>query len=161
MLVVDGQRLIVSDSVGRSILSWRLTNAGVGTAYEAAGATPRTTGFDRLMRLIDFPQMHVSTDADSPSDNSGLFYSQNISSLGKVLGRVDSATITVHDLNFMLRRAAVCRLRRERACSHYSSRFSPGACSPLLDHSQFVASTDYRLDRPARAKCWLRTGRTL
>jgi hypothetical protein len=66
-----------------------------------------------MMRLIDFPQIRTPDAADNtPVDNSSAFYSQNIGSLGHVLGRVDSATITVHDLGAMLRENVVYRLRQ-------------------------------------------------
>jgi hypothetical protein len=115
VLVVDGQKLIVSDSVDlvNSILARRNRPAASGATYEASWRHSRELpNFDRMMRLMDFPQIHAPDAADNtPTDNSGLFYSQNISSLGHVLGRVDSATITVHDLGAMLRENVVYRLR--------------------------------------------------
>ncbi len=117
VLAVDGQRLIVSDSTDlvNSILARRTRPAVPGASYEASWRHARELpNFDRMMRLIDFPQVHVpdpNAPANAPVDNSGLFYSQNLASLGRVFGRVDSATITVHDLGAMLRENVVYRLR--------------------------------------------------
>lgn len=117
VLVADGPRLIVGDSTDlvNSMLARRNRPAVSGAAYEASWRHGRELpNFTRMMRLIDFPQIHPADPADSsaPGDNSGLFYSQNIASLGNVLGRVDSATITVHDLGAMLRENIVYRLRQ-------------------------------------------------
>jgi hypothetical protein len=117
VLAVDGQRLIVSDSADlvNSILARRARPAVPGASYEASWRHARELpNFDRMMRLIDFPQVHVpdpAAPANAPVDNSALFYSQNMASLGRVFGRVDSATITVHDLGAMLRENVVYRLR--------------------------------------------------
>ena len=115
ILVVDGQRLIISDSADlvNSILARRNRPAAAGATYEASWHHARELpNFDRLMRLIDFPQVRTADGADSAAaDNAGVFYSQNIGSLGHVLGRVDSATITVHDLGALVRENVVYRLR--------------------------------------------------
>ena len=117
VLLADGQRLIISDSpdLVNFILARRTRAAVPGASYEASWRHSRELpNFDRMMRLIDFPQIHPAdprAPADAVVDNSGLFYSQNISSLGQVFGRVDSATITVHDLGAMLRENVVYRLR--------------------------------------------------
>jgi hypothetical protein len=115
VLVVDGQRLIVSDSTElvNSILARRNRPATAGAAYEASWRHARELpNFDRMMRMIDFPQIRTPDAGDNTAaDNSAMFYSQNISSLGHVLGRVDSATITVHDLGAMLRENVIYRLR--------------------------------------------------
>ena len=117
VLAVDGQRLIVSDSADlvNSILARRTRPAVSGANYEASWRHARELpNFDRMMRLIDFPQVHVpdpNAPPNVPVDNSALFYSQNMASLGRVFGRVDSATITVHDMGAMLRENVVYRLR--------------------------------------------------
>ena len=96
-----------------SILARRNRPATAGAAYEASWRHARELpNFDRMMRLIDFPQIRTPDAGDNTAaDNSAMFYSQNISSLGHVLGRVDSATITVHDLGAMLRENVIYRLR--------------------------------------------------
>jgi hypothetical protein len=115
VLFVDGQRLIVSDSADlvNSILARRARAAVPGASYEASWRHSRELpNFDRMMRLIDFPQIRIPDPAAPVQPEiAPLFYSQNIASLGQVFGRVDSATITVHDLGAMLRENVVYRLR--------------------------------------------------
>ena len=68
VLVVDGQRLIVSDSADlvNSILARRNRPAVAGAAYEASWRHARELpNFDRMMRLIDFPQIRTPDAADN------------------------------------------------------------------------------------------------
>ncbi len=48
--------------------------------------------FQRMMTLIDYPSLRGAGDAREP-----LFFSENIASLGRALGRVDSVFLESHD----------------------------------------------------------------
>lgn len=65
--------------------------AGAGAAYAARYSHTREQApFTRMMTQMDASGADRSGDAPA-------FFSQNAASLGRVLGRVDSASITVHD----------------------------------------------------------------
>ncbi len=109
-LAFDGNRLILSDSpeLTASILARRGRNAA-GALYEAGWRHGReNANFERLTRLIDFPQHPTGGDNQ---ETEPMFYSENLASLGRTLGRVDSATLTVHDLGNLLRETVLYRLR--------------------------------------------------
>ena len=112
-LAVDGRWLIVGDSAGlvNSLLARRNRAPVSGAVYAAGWRHARELpNFDRMMRLIDFPQI-PPTAAAAPGDaREPMFYSENVASLGRVLRRVQSATLAVHDTGAMLRESAVYRI---------------------------------------------------
>jgi hypothetical protein len=62
--------------------------------------------FQRMMTLIDFPSLRGSTDAREP-----LFFSENIASLGRTLGRIDSVFLESHDDGKAVTQQAVYKLQ--------------------------------------------------
>ena len=92
-LAIDGQWLIVATSpeAAAELFARRNRTAVDGAVYAAgwrhAGELPN---FERMMRLIDFPQ--IPPAADPASAREPMFYSENIASLGRALRRVQSAT---------------------------------------------------------------------
>jgi hypothetical protein len=116
VMAVDGKRLILGNSselVGE-VLARRAQPAVAGAVYAAGWRHARELpNFERMTRMIDFPQIHVDTAGAgaAPTDvgqgREPMFYSENAASLGRALVRVDNATITVHDLGSMLREAVV------------------------------------------------------
>jgi hypothetical protein len=118
-MAVDGNRLIVGNSTAlvNAVLARRAQPAVAGAVYAAGWKHARELpNFERISRLIDFPQISGVTTpapqdgADASQGREPQFYSENAASLGRVLGRVDTATITVHDPGPMLRETVVYRL---------------------------------------------------
>jgi hypothetical protein len=112
-LAVDGRWLIVGNfaELVNSLFA-RRNRAPVGGAVYAAGwrHARELPNFERMMRLIDFPQI-PPTAAAAPGDaREPMFYSGNVASLGRALRRVQSATLAVHDTGAMLRESAVYRI---------------------------------------------------
>ena len=62
------------------------------------------------MRLIDFPQSRAAGDPGALAGREPMFYSENMASFGRVLNRVQSAVINVHDAGSMLRESVIYRL---------------------------------------------------
>jgi hypothetical protein len=118
-VAVDGRWLVIGTSpdLVSAIFARRNRPAMAGSVYAAGWRHARELpNFERMMRLIDFPQAGAqSGDAGNPLSNPGqgrepMFYSENIASFGRVLGRVQSATIAVHDAGSMLRESVEYRL---------------------------------------------------
>jgi hypothetical protein len=114
-MAVDGDRLVVGNSTElvNAVLARRTQPAVAGAVYVAGWKHSRELpSFERISRLIDFPQLGpaVQGGPDAAQGREPLFYSENIASLGRVLGRLDTATITVHDPGTMLRETVVYRL---------------------------------------------------
>lgn len=112
-MAVDGNRLILGNSselVG-AVLARRAQTAVAGASYAAGWRHARELpNFERMTRMIDFPQIRIDAGDGAPQGREPMFYSENIASLGRTLLRVDAATITVHDVGTMLREAVVYRL---------------------------------------------------
>jgi hypothetical protein len=116
-LAIDGPRLILGTSpdLVAAILARRTQPAAEGAAYAAGWRHARELpDFERLSRLIDFPELRIATPREGAEGGGAggrepMFYSENAVSLGRTLGRVDSATINVRDLGSMLREIVVYR----------------------------------------------------
>jgi hypothetical protein len=109
--LADGQRLIIGDSTTlvNAIAQRRTRPAVAGAIYEASWRHSRElANFTRMFQLIDFPQIRPSQDGQ---DAEPMFFSGNLASIGNVFARVDSATITVHDVGTMLRENVIYRMR--------------------------------------------------
>jgi hypothetical protein len=105
-VAVDGRWLVIGNSVDlvNAIFARRNRAPVAGSVYAAGWRHARELpNFERLTRLIDFPQARTSP-------GEPMFYSENMASFGRVLNRVQSATITVHDAGTMLRESVVYRL---------------------------------------------------
>lgn len=77
-----------------------------GGVYKASWRHSRElSSYERLTRLIDFPQIPPGGDAREP-----MFFSENLASLGRVLGRVREAEIVMHDQGSALRETVVYRV---------------------------------------------------
>jgi hypothetical protein len=105
-VAVDGRWLVIGNSVDlvNSIFARRNRTPVMGAVYAAGWRHARELpNFERLMRLIDFPQTRTSP-------GEPMFYSENMASFGRVLSRVQSASIIVHDAGTMLSESVVYRL---------------------------------------------------
>jgi len=114
VLSIDGRRLILSDSAALmdAIVARGNQNAVSGAVYAAGWKHARELpNFERMMRLIDFPQMRTQPAAEGePAAREPMFYSENMASFGRALQRLQSATVTVHDQGPMLRESVVYRI---------------------------------------------------
>jgi hypothetical protein len=117
-MAVDGRWLFIGTigTVGNStdlvsaILARRNRPAVAGSVYAAGWRHAREIpNFERMMRLIDFPQSHGGP-GDPIQGREPMFYSENIASFGRVLGRVQSAAVAVHDAGGMLRETVDYRI---------------------------------------------------
>ncbi len=77
-------------------------------AYRHAG---ELENFIRMMRLIDYPAI-AATPAEARDARQPRFFSENVGSLGRALGRLDSATIVVRDTGASLNQSVVYRWSR-------------------------------------------------
>jgi len=124
-MAVDGRWLVIGSFAGTSgansgnstdlvsaILARRNRPAVAGSVYAAGWRHARELpNFERMMRLIDFPQSHAGPgDAPGGQGREPMFYSENIASFGRVLGRLQSAAIAVHDAGGMLRETVDYRI---------------------------------------------------
>jgi hypothetical protein len=104
----EGKWLVIGDSAEmvNAVFSRRNRTALAGAAYAAGWRHARELPhFERMTRLIDFPQM-----PDPQAGGEPLFFSGNLASLGRTLMRIDAATIVVHDAGTMLRESVVYKL---------------------------------------------------
>jgi len=111
-VAVDGRWLVVGNSAGlvNSILSRRGRN-GTGVSYAAGWRHSREfSGFERMTRLIDFPQ--IPPGSDDGGAREPMFFSENLASLGRALSRLESAEVVAHDSGSMLRETVVYRMGR-------------------------------------------------
>ena len=61
-----------------------------------------------MMRLIDYPEIRAREPGNGTREP--MFYSENMASFGRVLGRVQQAMIATHDSGAMVREQVVYRL---------------------------------------------------
>jgi hypothetical protein len=109
----EGKWLVIGDSAEmvNAVFSRRTRTAVAGAAYAAGWKHARELpNFERMTKLIDFPQMPAAA-ADQPEGaGEPPFFSGNLASLGRTLKRIDAATIVVHDAGTMLRESVVYKL---------------------------------------------------
>jgi hypothetical protein len=108
VVVNRGRFLIAGDSQALvDAVAARIGRApAVGVAYAATWRHSRElANFEKMMRLIDFPQIPAGVDEREP-----MFFSENVASLGRVLRRVESASMEVHDAGSALRESVVYRI---------------------------------------------------
>jgi hypothetical protein len=109
----DGKWLVIGDSAEmvNAVFSRRNRPALAGAAYAAGWRHARELpNFERMTKLIDFPQMPLAS-ADNPQPGGEPpFFSGNLASLGQTLKRIDAATIVVHDAGTMLHESVVYKL---------------------------------------------------
>jgi hypothetical protein len=92
-----------------------------GAAYTAVYRHPsELAAFTRMMRLMDNPAMDAprqpqfaprQTEEGAAPPREPQFFSENIASLGRALGRVKSATIVVHDRGQSVAQTVTYRLQ--------------------------------------------------
>jgi hypothetical protein len=114
-MAADGAWLVIGDSADlvNAIFARRNRPAIAGAAYAAGWRHARELpNFERMTRLIDFPQLPVAAtpNDDAPLGGEPPYFSANLASLGRTLRRIDLATIVVHDAGSMLREQVVYRL---------------------------------------------------
>jgi len=110
-VAVRGRVLIVGNSAELvNAIAARSAAAPVGGAVYAAGWRHgrELANFERMMKLIDFPQMGPKGESDD--GHEPMFFSGNLASLGRALKRVQSAEVTRHDAGSMLRETVVYRV---------------------------------------------------
>jgi hypothetical protein len=103
----DGKWLVIGDSpeMVNAIFARRNRASIAGAAYAAGWRHARELpNFERMTRLIDFPQMPADPNAEP------AYFSSNLASLGRTLKRMDAATIVVHDAGTLLRESVVYKL---------------------------------------------------
>lgn len=110
-VATSGKLLIIGNSVDlfAAVLSRLATPAASQSAvyavrYQHGRELP---DFERMTRLIDYPGMPASDG----NPHEPLFFSQNIASLGRTLGRLDTMSMDVHDDGAALRQLVVYRLK--------------------------------------------------
>lgn len=109
----DGKWLVIGDSAEmvNAVFSRRNRTALPGAAYAAGWRHARELpNFERMTALIDFPQMPPASADAQQGGAEPPFFSGNLASLGRVLKRIDAATIVVHDAGTMLRESVVYKL---------------------------------------------------
>jgi hypothetical protein len=110
-IAIDGRWLIVGNrrDLTGAVFARRNRTPLEGAVYAAGWRHARELpNFERMFRLIDFPQ--VPAAAAPGQEREPMFFSENIASLGRALGRVQSASIMVHDAGSMLRENVVYRV---------------------------------------------------
>jgi hypothetical protein len=110
-MAIDGRWLIIGTSpeLAAAVFTRRNRTAAEGAVYAAGWRHSRELpGFERMFRLIDFPQIPAA--AGPEQERQPMFFSENVASLGRALGRVQSASIAVHDAGTMLRENVVYRI---------------------------------------------------
>ena len=111
IVAVDGTRLILGDSPDLVAALWARRNqpALPGAIYAAGWRHAlELPNFERMMRLIDYPEIRAREPGNGTREP--MFYSENMASFGRVLGRVQQATIATHDSGAMVREQVVYRL---------------------------------------------------
>ena len=82
--------------------------AGAGAAYAMrflhASELPR---FERMMRMIDQPTLREAPG----NEREPLFFSENLASLGRTLGRINSVSLESHDDGATVKQTVVYRLQ--------------------------------------------------
>jgi hypothetical protein len=107
-IAIDGRWLVIGNSTDQvnAIFARRNRPAVAGAAYAAEWRHARELpNFERMMNLVDFPEAGASAQGREP-----MFYSENLASFGRVLRRVQSAAVAVHDQGSMLRETVVYRV---------------------------------------------------
>jgi hypothetical protein len=101
----DGKWLALGDiaELTNTVFALRNRTAVAGAAYAAGWHHARELpNFERMTRLIDFPQ--AQPGAGPP------YFSANLASLGLTLKRIDTASVVVHDSGAMLRESLVYKI---------------------------------------------------
>jgi hypothetical protein len=109
----DGKWLVIGDSAEmvNAVFARRNRTALAGAAYAAGWRHSRELpNFERMTKLIDFPQMPAPSGDEPQGGGEPPFFSGNLASLGRTLKRIDAATIVVHDAGTMLRESVVYKL---------------------------------------------------
>ena len=104
----EGKWLVIGDSAEmvNAVFARRNRTALAGAAYAAGWRHARELpNFERMTKLIDFPQM-----PDPQAGGEPPFFSGNLASLGRTVKRIDAAAIVVHDAGAMLRESLVYKL---------------------------------------------------
>lgn len=116
-VATDGRMLMVTNQPGWivEVLGRPARPTGVEGAVYAAGfrLARELPNFQKMMRLIDQPLIQTeafSPEGGRPAAREPAFFSENLASLGRVLHRVDSASITVHDDGSAVSQLLVYRL---------------------------------------------------
>jgi hypothetical protein len=112
-IAADGKWLVIGDSAElvSAVFSRRNRPAIAGASYAAGWRHARELPhFERMTKLIDFPQVPAAGENDQQAGAEPSFFSANLASLGRTLKRVDAATIAVHDAGTMLRESLVYKL---------------------------------------------------
>ena len=105
----DGRILILASSgaIRQKVV------AQLGTSAAAPGAAAYFARYSHSRELAAFTRMMTQIDAgvETGSSDGPRFFSQNVASLGRVLNRVDSAAIVVHDDGKRVTQQIVYRLK--------------------------------------------------
>jgi hypothetical protein len=105
----DGRILILASSGAMR----QKVVAQLGTSVAATGAAAYFARYSHSRELAAFTRMMTQIDAgvETGSSDGPRFFSQNVASLGRVLNRVDSAAIVVHDDGRRVTQQIIYRLK--------------------------------------------------
>jgi hypothetical protein len=103
VLIIATAEDLMTAIAGRNAAPLALPGAQYTMRYLHARELP---GFQRMMTLIDYPSLKAAGDQREPQ-----FFSENILSLGRTLGRVDSVFLESHDDGGAVKQTVVYKLR--------------------------------------------------
>lgn len=102
----DGMLIVSNSREWTDAILRQRGNVGADAVYAAGWRHARELpNFERMTRLIDFPQIPPTGDAREP-----MFFSENLASLGRVLRRVESAEIVMRDEGSLVRETVNYRI---------------------------------------------------
>ena len=102
VLIVGNAEAVVAAMIART--GAQQGGAAYAARFQHARELPK---FERMMRLIDAPALRGSTG----DNREPLFFSENLASLGRALGRVGDVSIESHDDGRAVRQTVVYRLQ--------------------------------------------------
>lgn len=103
VLILASAEDLMNAMAGRAGSPDALPGASYAIRYLHSRELPR---FERMMTLIDYPQLRGAGENREP-----MFFSENLASLGRTLGRVDSVSLESHDEGALVRQTVVYKLQ--------------------------------------------------
>jgi hypothetical protein len=111
-----GRLLMLGDSeeLMAAVLSRVSAAPATESGHYAAGFrhSAERDPYERMMRLMDYPQRGEGAAPDPQQPREPLFFSENVASLSRTLARVESETIVVRDSGPVVAQTVVYRIGR-------------------------------------------------
>jgi hypothetical protein len=104
VLLIGDSEPLVRDMAARGASAAQTAGAAYTARYIHARELPN---FERMMHLIDAPALQNISD----NEREPQFFSENLASLGRALGRVDNITVESHDDGRQVTQVVTYRLR--------------------------------------------------